>query len=89
MKILFLLSVLIAAIASLTAQTATQPALGNGTNTDPYQIATLENLFWIAADDSIVPSPAQAIRGQAITSKRQISMRHQLLIGLKVWAGVP
>lgn len=62
MKILVLLSVLITAIACLTAQTATQPALGNGTDTDPYQIATLENLFWIAADDGIVPSPAQAIR---------------------------
>jgi hypothetical protein len=62
MKVWFLLTVLIMAIASLTAQTAIAPAGGNGSTSDPYQIATLENLFWIAADDSIVSRPAQAIR---------------------------
>jgi hypothetical protein len=62
MKVLFLLTVLIIANTCLIAQTATQPALGNGTTIDPYQIATLENLYWIAADDSIVPSPNQESR---------------------------
>jgi hypothetical protein len=32
------------------AQTATAPAEGDGTVDSPYQIATLENLYWIAAD---------------------------------------
>jgi len=31
----------------LTAQTATPPASGDGTSGDPYQIATLNNLYWI------------------------------------------
>jgi hypothetical protein len=31
----------------LVAQTATPPALGNGTSGSPYQIATLDNLYWI------------------------------------------
>ena len=62
MKVKFLLTALIIASACLIAQTATQPALGNGTTTDPYQIATLENLFWITADDSIVSNPDQIIR---------------------------
>jgi hypothetical protein len=37
---------------SLMAQTATQPS-GNGTETDPYQISTLENLYWLSQADSI------------------------------------
>ena len=32
--------------------TATAPAEGDGSAGDPYQIATLENLYWIAADES-------------------------------------
>lgn len=34
----------------LNAQVAIQPSLGTGTESDPYQIATLENLYWITAD---------------------------------------
>lgn len=62
MKVLFLLTALIIANAYLIAQTAIAPNKGNGTTTFPYQIATLENLFWITADDSLVSSPDQATR---------------------------
>ncbi len=34
----------------ITAQTAVAPASGDGTSGNPYQIATLENLYWIASD---------------------------------------
>jgi hypothetical protein len=34
----------------INAQIAIPPSLGTGTESDPYQIATLENLYWIAAD---------------------------------------
>ena len=33
----------------LHAQTATAPSAGDGSNDNPYQIATLNNLYWIAA----------------------------------------
>ncbi|NUN68476.1 MAG: VCBS repeat-containing protein [Bacteroidetes bacterium] len=36
----------------LAAQTATAPAAGNGTVGSPYQIATLENLYWITQNSS-------------------------------------
>jgi len=42
---------LILFISSATGQIATVPAIGDGTSTQPYQIATLENLFWVAADE--------------------------------------
>ncbi len=32
------------------AQTATAPAAGDGLPGNPYQIASLENLYWIAED---------------------------------------
>ncbi len=37
-------------IASLNAQTAIPPSAGDGTESNPYQITTLENLYWITAD---------------------------------------
>ena len=46
----------------LRAQTATAPAAGNGTPENPYEIASLDNLFWIAAHDSIVTDPDQVSR---------------------------
>jgi len=36
--------------------TATAPS-GSGTSGSPYQIASLENLYWIAASDLVVSSP--------------------------------
>ncbi len=44
------------------SQTATAPAAGDGSLGNPYQIATLENLYWITAHDTIVPEPNQAAR---------------------------
>ena len=46
----------------LHAQTAVAPASGNGSAENPYRIASLENLYWIAASDMEVPSPAQSVR---------------------------
>jgi len=49
---------------TLLAQTATLPS-GSGSVGDPYQIASLENLYWIAASDAVVPNPNQATRNAA------------------------
>ena len=46
----------------LFSQIASEPALGDGSMADPYQITSLENLYWIAAPNSIVPSPDQETR---------------------------
>jgi len=35
-----------------SAQTATPPTVGDGSSDNPYEVATLENLYWIAEDDS-------------------------------------
>ena len=40
----------------LQAQTATEPAAGNGSSGNPYQIATLNNLFWIATHNDVFNS---------------------------------
>jgi len=49
----------------LFGQTATPPAAGDGSIGTPYQITTLENLYWIAASDGVVSSPNQATRWAA------------------------
>ena len=46
-------------------QTATPPAAGDGSIESPYQIASLENLYWIAASDAVVPSPTKVTRWAA------------------------
>jgi hypothetical protein len=46
------------------AQTATPPA-GSGTASDPYQIASLNNLYWLAADDAVVAVPDRTTRWSA------------------------
>ncbi|MCF7833262.1 MAG: T9SS type A sorting domain-containing protein [Candidatus Marinimicrobia bacterium] len=48
-KIIFLLLI---SIIAVYAQTATPPSVGDGSESNPYQIAILENLYWIAADTS-------------------------------------
>jgi len=48
--------------STLVAQTAVAPAVGNGTEGNPYQIASLENLYWIAASDDVVTNPDQEAR---------------------------
>jgi hypothetical protein len=37
-------------IQCIRAQTAVPPSAGDGTEANPYQITSLENLYWIAAD---------------------------------------
>jgi len=51
--------------ATILAQTATAPATGDGSAGNPYQIASLENLYWISAPDAVVPSPTRATRWAA------------------------
>ncbi|MDD3045525.1 MAG: GLUG motif-containing protein [Candidatus Delongbacteria bacterium] len=38
---------------ALHAQTATPPALGDGSSGNPYQIATLNNLYWIEQNSNV------------------------------------
>ncbi|MFC2188631.1 T9SS type A sorting domain-containing protein [Fulvivirgaceae bacterium LMO-SS25] len=47
---------------TVNAQTATAPAAGDGSSGNPYQIATLQNLYWIAATDVVVASPNRTTR---------------------------
>jgi hypothetical protein len=61
-KSLLLIAFILLTGRFLFSQTATPPAAGDGTVGSPYQIATLANLFWIAASDAIVPNPARATR---------------------------
>ncbi len=49
--ILFLILTLFMTCNILWAQTATPPA-GSGTQADPYQIATLDNLYWMTQNSS-------------------------------------
>jgi len=50
---------------SAQAQTATAPTNGDGSSGNPYQIANLENLYWIAATDAVVASPNRTARWSA------------------------
>jgi hypothetical protein len=52
MKKMFLGFVLFIISLSLFAQTATPPAVGDGTVGSPFEIATLENLYWLSQNDS-------------------------------------
>ena len=51
MKKYMLILLLIA--TTLVAQTAETPSAGTGTATDPYQISTWENLYWIRTNTSL------------------------------------
>jgi len=64
--------VLILAIfsVSLMAQTAVPPPAGDRTFDDPYEIVSLENLYWIVVSDDVVYNPNQAVDGQ-VTIFRQ------------------
>lgn len=57
----FLILLIIFITTSVLAQSAIAP-LGEGTNDNPYQIASLGNLYWITADDDVVSTPNQAER---------------------------
>lgn len=48
----FMLIILLAMSTDLMAQTATPPVNGDGSPGNPYQIETLNNLYWITQDDT-------------------------------------
>lgn len=53
MKMNFMVLVIVILFSKyVMAQTAIPPAAGDGSKENPYQIATLENLYWIATDSS-------------------------------------
>jgi hypothetical protein len=53
MKHLFVKAIIILSMVSTVfAQTATPPSVGDGTESNPYQITSLTNLYWISADSS-------------------------------------
>ncbi|NLO19742.1 MAG: hypothetical protein GX121_07705, partial [Ignavibacteria bacterium] len=47
---LLIIAIMLCFSANLFSQIATPPANGDGTTANPYQIASLENLYWIAED---------------------------------------
>ncbi len=49
----------------LICQTASAPEIGDGTPANPYQISSLENLYWIAAENDVVPDPDNSTRWSA------------------------
>jgi hypothetical protein len=69
MKKLFTFFICLCAIVALQAQTATAPSNAGeanaGESSNPYMIASLENLYWITASDLVVASPNQATRWAA------------------------
>lgn len=62
MKKLFFTLVMCSTYWMLYPQTATAPAVGDGSAGNPYQIATAANLYWITANNAVVPSPQQSER---------------------------
>ena len=65
MKTITSMILFILAFTCLFSQVAVAPAEGTGTVDNPFQIATLENLYWIAASNDVVSNPAQATRWQS------------------------
>ncbi|MBW6515662.1 MAG: hypothetical protein K0B81_03470 [Candidatus Cloacimonetes bacterium] len=52
MKRLLVLFILLLLSSLLLSQTAVPPSIGDGTETNPYQISSLGNLYWIAVNPS-------------------------------------
>ena len=52
MKNMLLVIILIFFVGTLFGQTATPPSVGNGSSGNPYEIATLNNLYWITQNSS-------------------------------------
>ena len=47
-----LMLIMIVSVFSIKAQTATAPANGDGTSGSPYEIATLDNLYWLSQNST-------------------------------------
>lgn len=45
-----------------TSQIAFEQPAGDGTEIDPYQISSLENLYWMSSGDSEVSTPPRSVR---------------------------
>ena len=45
-----------------TEPTANPPVNGDGSNDHPYELSSLEHLYWLAAADDVVPNPNRGIR---------------------------
>ena len=43
---------LLATITAMWSQTATAPSTGDGTEGNPYEIANIENLYWLTQTSS-------------------------------------
>ncbi len=56
LRILLIMGVILFWIMTIWGQVAVPPAFGDGSEDDPYQIATLENLYWIGTQET-VPFP--------------------------------
>ena len=52
-KFLLMLALWLSIVSSLLAQTATPPSTGDGSEFNPYQIETLENLYWLSLNASV------------------------------------
>jgi len=52
LKILFAFVIIVVLNSGLIAQTSTPPSIGDGTSGDPWQIATLNNLYWLTQTTS-------------------------------------
>lgn len=50
--LLFLFVLLGITVTNSLAQTATPPSVGDGTEANPYQIATLDNLYWLTQNSA-------------------------------------
>ncbi len=62
MKTMTLIFITLIASTGLIAQTAIAPAAGVGSEGNPYEVATLGNLYWITASNTVVPNPNQSAR---------------------------
>lgn len=51
MKHLLIIALALVAFTNGWAQTATAPAVGDGSESSPYEIATFENLYWLTTND--------------------------------------
>lgn len=52
LKPFLLFLILILHLCKLSSQKATAPSTGTGTSSNPYQIATLDNLYWIYSNST-------------------------------------
>jgi hypothetical protein len=52
-KLLLTLVLCLSLMGSSWAQTATAPTVGDGSSTNPYQIANVNNLYWLSQNSSI------------------------------------